>query len=299
MALVQTLPGMELLYDHAISSRLITCFDVAAVTMFLYDYFLTLGMEVDLVWSSSLGPMKILFAIQRYLPFLDTAVLCLLQLLSTTISPSVCRLAGNIQSYLMVTGFLLSELIFTLRAWAVWKRDKLLGIALSIFLLAIAVASYVVVCLSQRSLAYSGRPYPGFQGCYMTGSNKVSYVNWLLLMAYEAVLLVLMIIPGVTAYREGGNKGLYAVVYCDGILFYVYLFVLSTTNVIVINAFPADYFYILSPAERCLHSVLASRVLLHIRDYVSMRNEEAIFLPHDGIADIQLLLPVLQGRMIQ
>ncbi|EDR06498.1 uncharacterized protein LACBIDRAFT_299951 [Laccaria bicolor S238N-H82] len=209
--------------------------------MFLYDYFLTLGMEVDLVWSSSLGPMKILFAIQRYLPFLDTAVLCLLQLLSTTISPSVCRLAGNIQSYLMVTGFLLSELIFTLRAWAVWKRDKLLGIALSIFLLAIAVASYVVVCLSQRSLAYSGRPYPGFQGCYMTGSNKVSYVNWLLLMAYEAgaylkikcrkrvnptalVLLVLMIIPGVTAYREGGNKGLYAVVYCDGILFYVYLF---------------------------------------------------------------------------
>ena len=42
--------------------------------------------------------------------------------------------------------------IFTLRTWAVWKRDKFLGIALSIFLLAMAVASYVVICLSQRSL---------------------------------------------------------------------------------------------------------------------------------------------------
>lgn len=44
------------------------------------------------------------------------------------------------------------SVILTLRAWAVWKRDKFLGIALSIFPLAIAVASYVVVYLFQRSL---------------------------------------------------------------------------------------------------------------------------------------------------
>ncbi|KIK04893.1 hypothetical protein K443DRAFT_92259 [Laccaria amethystina LaAM-08-1] len=192
--------------------------------MFLYDYFLTLGMEVDLVWSSSLGPMGILFALQRYLPFLDTAVLCLLHQLSTTISPSVCTIVGNAQGYLNVTGFLLSELILTLRTWAVWKRDKFLGIALSILFLAIAVATYVVASLFQGSLELSGRPYPEFQGCYITGSNKLLYVAWLLLMAYEAVLLVLMIIPGVTAYREGGNGGLHAVVYRDGVVFYVYLF---------------------------------------------------------------------------
>jgi hypothetical protein len=29
---------------------------VAGATIFLYDYFLTFGMEVDLVWSFSLEP---------------------------------------------------------------------------------------------------------------------------------------------------------------------------------------------------------------------------------------------------
>ena len=44
--------------------------------------------------------------------------------------------------------------------------------------------------------------------------------------------------------------------------------------------------------ERCLHSVLASRVLLHIRDYV--RNEQLILRP-DGIADIQFASADITG----
>ena len=53
---------------------------VAGATMFLYDYFLTLGMEVDLVWSSNWSPMKILFIAQRYLPFFDAAALCFVRM---------------------------------------------------------------------------------------------------------------------------------------------------------------------------------------------------------------------------
>lgn len=52
---------------------------VAGVAMFLYDYFLTIGMEVDLVWSSKWGFMKVLYLLQRYLPFVDAAILCFLR----------------------------------------------------------------------------------------------------------------------------------------------------------------------------------------------------------------------------
>lgn len=54
------------------------CNTVVGATMFLYDYLLTLGMEVDLVWSSKWTFMKVLYLAQRYLPFVDAVALCLL-----------------------------------------------------------------------------------------------------------------------------------------------------------------------------------------------------------------------------
>jgi hypothetical protein len=37
--------------------------------MFLWDYILTFGLEVDLVWKSKWNFMKGLYLFQRYLPF--------------------------------------------------------------------------------------------------------------------------------------------------------------------------------------------------------------------------------------
>lgn len=42
--------------------------------------------------------------------------------------------------------------ILTLRVWAVWKRSKVLGIALSILLLAAAASCYVFTGLFQHGL---------------------------------------------------------------------------------------------------------------------------------------------------
>ncbi|KAF9005410.1 hypothetical protein BDQ17DRAFT_346731 [Cyathus striatus] len=44
---------------------------VASVTIFLYDYFLTLGSEIDLIWSSPWNAVKILYFLARYMPFID------------------------------------------------------------------------------------------------------------------------------------------------------------------------------------------------------------------------------------
>ena len=39
--------------------------------LFIWDYILTLGMEVNLVWKSKWNLMKALYLFQRYLPFID------------------------------------------------------------------------------------------------------------------------------------------------------------------------------------------------------------------------------------
>jgi hypothetical protein len=43
--------------------------------MFLYDYLLTIGREIKLVWFSRWNVIKIAFLIQRYLPFVDGVLL--------------------------------------------------------------------------------------------------------------------------------------------------------------------------------------------------------------------------------
>jgi len=50
---------------------------VASCTMFIWDYILTFGMEVDLVWKSKWNFMKWLYIFQRYLPFIDNTWLSL------------------------------------------------------------------------------------------------------------------------------------------------------------------------------------------------------------------------------
>lgn len=48
---------------------------VASVALFVYDYAITFGMEVELIWMSPWNVMKILYLIQRYMPFVDSAII--------------------------------------------------------------------------------------------------------------------------------------------------------------------------------------------------------------------------------
>ena len=43
--------------------------------MFVYDYLLTLEMEIELVWKSKWNWIKFVYLFQRYLPFIDTVFL--------------------------------------------------------------------------------------------------------------------------------------------------------------------------------------------------------------------------------
>ena len=48
-----------------------------SITLLIYDYILTLPMEVSLIWRAKWTVMKVLYVIQRYLPFEDTVIVLL------------------------------------------------------------------------------------------------------------------------------------------------------------------------------------------------------------------------------
>ena len=66
----QSFEGQVCLSREAILS-ILTLGTVMACMMFVWDYILTFGMEVDLIWKSKWSFMKGLYLFQRYLPFTD------------------------------------------------------------------------------------------------------------------------------------------------------------------------------------------------------------------------------------
>ncbi|EDR02678.1 uncharacterized protein LACBIDRAFT_332184 [Laccaria bicolor S238N-H82] len=112
----------------------------------------------------------------RYLPFCDSIFLCLTHQLAINIDPYGCHIVETIRGWLMVFGFALSE--------------------------------------GANSLRFTLSDVPN--GCFLTSANRIVYLDYVVLMIYEAVILVLMMIPGIASW----------------IIMYIYLFV----NVVVLCA---------------------------------------------------------------
>ncbi|TFK32625.1 hypothetical protein BDQ12DRAFT_479687 [Crucibulum laeve] len=244
---------------------------------------MTLGMEIDFVWASNWSLMKVLFLIQRYLPFFDTVWLVLHHQLGHDLSGPACHRIYQASGWMYIVGFATSELILTLRAWAVWNRDRRLSITLPMLYVGIWGSDCVIMAKFLASMKFGAPPHVDFLGCFVTKGSSILYLCWVVLMVYEAIILILMIIPGIAAYRLGGDSALYKTVYRDGVLYYLCLFVLSLTNVIVIQILPSAYINLFSSFERVIHSIVTSRVILHIRDHASGATRWS-----DGVTDLHV-----------
>ncbi|KIM37623.1 hypothetical protein M413DRAFT_258573 [Hebeloma cylindrosporum] len=230
---------------------------------------LTFRMEVELVWGSKWNFMKGLYLFQRYLPFIDTVWLVLYHQTGTNLSPATCGRLYYASGAMMVAGFASSEMILTLRAWAVWNRSTRLAVILVILYICLWSSNFVLLGIFLSSVTFGKAPFPGFTGCLVTHANHFLIYTWSELIAWDALVLVLMLIPGIGAYRSGGNSALMKAVYRDGAIYYLYLFTLSAINIVVVSVLPPQYQHLLTSAERVLHSMLTSRVLLHIRSHTS------------------------------
>uniref|UniRef100_A0A8H7XX45 DUF6533 domain-containing protein n=1 Tax=Psilocybe cubensis TaxID=181762 RepID=A0A8H7XX45_PSICU len=222
---------------------------IAGGAFFLYDWLITMGMEVELVWQSNWNIIKAVYLFQRYLPFYDIFY------------PSYSL------SYMV--GIIASETLCSLRIWAVWKKDPRFYVVYPMIVVFIWVPSTVAMIYAIQNAKYSDPPFPGFKGCLTINADKIhlEYV-WAGLLAYDTVSLIFVLIPGIQLYRNGlmGHSRLANVVFRDGVIYYITLFVFSLLNIIFTVSLDAATRSALANMGRALHSTLASRVLLHMRE---------------------------------
>ncbi|KAF9448157.1 hypothetical protein P691DRAFT_801270 [Macrolepiota fuliginosa MF-IS2] len=228
------------------------------------DWLLTFELEVSLIWKARWNTSKILYLLARYLPFIDTSVVMYHQF-GNALPVTVCKITYEYAAWMFIVGMACAELILTLRTWAVWEKDKRLTYGLPVLFGATWMTGFFIMGFYLRSTIHQASPVPQVLGCIVRDTSAILSACYILLMAYDACILFLMIIRGISVFRSGGDSRFMRVVYRDGIIYYIYLFGLSLFNTVVILKLPSDYVNLLVMVERVMHSVLACRVILHIR----------------------------------
>ncbi|KAF9467939.1 hypothetical protein BDZ94DRAFT_1248102 [Collybia nuda] len=284
---------MDLLIKSAELLQIPKYVDVAASTVLIFDYFQTFEMEVDLIWRSKWSVGKALFFVTRYPCFVDTAFVLYDHFLPTQeVSHETCLKIDTFTDWSAVIGIAAAEAIVGLRTYALWGNNRRILIILSISYTITFITSAVILITFLRSLRYGDPPLPTVGGCYQVDGSKVLFVDYALLILMETLIMVLTIWVGIKRFRHSHNH-LITVLYRDGIFYFVYLFLVSAANVIVILAGPDEFVDLFNSFQRIMHSVLSARIMLHMRE--AARTDR----PEEKTTDTSLIFMSAETRMAE
>ncbi|KAL0571854.1 hypothetical protein V5O48_010106 [Marasmius crinis-equi] len=230
--------------DH---QRLISYFDVCSIALLTYDWLLNLDSEIRYIWRhpSSKRLLQVLFLIQRYLPFFDTAIIY--QFYFHSSDPNTCDLTATIFAWCLISGLVICEIILAFRLIAIWQGSKVFQACLAVFFFACWVPALVYLSIFMRAMQCV------YLALLCVGIFDAHFENSLATSTSQP------------EHRTGGRSELINVVYRDGVKYFAFIFLVSATNVVLMLTVAQDLVHILAALERVLHSICTSHAILHIR----------------------------------
>ncbi|KAI0340996.1 hypothetical protein BDW22DRAFT_1346721 [Trametopsis cervina] len=235
--------------------------EVATIGLYPFLPWLT-TLQVSLVWSQPGNIGSLLFFLNRYPPFIDTFLS--LHSLTTLESPEVCLQNFKIVTWLIVFGVFIAELILMIRTYAIFERKRWMLALLSLLMAIVVIPGIVIVDIELNSLSYGFPKVGPYTGCFLTKAPSV-----VIIVAYLLVLFTETIIVGLTAFKaiqhlRRSRAPLVINLYRNGLVFYVYILLISLANVLVPIVGPSALANWLATPQRALHSIFCTRVLLSL-----------------------------------
>ncbi|KAF9650130.1 hypothetical protein BDM02DRAFT_1515285 [Thelephora ganbajun] len=231
----------------------------------LYDWVLILPQEIKYIWRASWKYTKVLYILTRYLPFAGLGLMLRNQFASDP-TPDSCRRTLRAVCWTSVVGMDLAEIVLAVRTYAVWNEDKRVGVGLAILLTLCQIPNGIIAEKFIGGIGFIQNPYPGiYRGCVAISATKIVFANWVVFTVLEGVVLILMVISALRTYRKHKSNFL-SVIYMDGIRFYLYMFCVTVVNILIILILPIDFIGVGSSIEIVLHSNLACRLVVGLRE---------------------------------
>jgi hypothetical protein len=152
----------------------------------------------------------------RYIPLVSLYFLLHDQVFPDN-TAEACSWSFHLATWLVTIGMYFAEVILAVRTWAVWRKDRRVGLVLAALLIATIIVGCICIRTFLDTLEFGPAPYPGFRGCFITVSgSSLLYVAFIAVGSVEIVILVLMSISAFRSYRSGNTSELSNVIHRDG-----------------------------------------------------------------------------------
>ncbi|KAG2048720.1 hypothetical protein BDR06DRAFT_962296 [Suillus hirtellus] len=198
-------PNGPALWPAINANRLYSYFVVAAFVGVTYDWALTLGQEVELVWRQRWSLVTVLYLSVRYLGIVFAALTMLLNVPTISLTGTQCWIMSAIWNWTGIMAFAMLWIIIITRLYAMYQRSRKILILLIVTLLAnaicIGVAAVIITVHASAEEFYLSGTYQcsiGFGG----DLPLLTAVIWILSTVWEVFTLCLAVWIAIKHFRE-------------------------------------------------------------------------------------------------
>jgi len=236
----------------------------------IYDWLISLDYEVKHIWQSEWNISKILFIITRYGTLLDMPMkVAIFAARYGVVDSDACNILLKATTWLTLLGMSVSELILLLRTIAIYSRSKRVAVPLSIAYVVGVVVGITINWYYFHTTLVGAPLNNGLGGCYIEQKNNriVLQSSLLLLLAFELAVVILTVRRKFSDLHSG--TPLLKVVYRDSFGFFLVLFALTLSAVLVHVLGPPHFNWLMIASVRVVHSIICCRILLNLRRVAS------------------------------
>ncbi|KAJ7912978.1 hypothetical protein B0H13DRAFT_2005654 [Mycena leptocephala] len=250
---------MDALGEASYDLQLVSNYSVGMLTTLAYDTLLNIDQEYRFVWKSPWRPVKCL-------TFIDTALAVHIRT-QLDVDPTTCHNVTSFIRIFAVAGTIITELILTIRTYALYEGSRPLLIFLCIMWFVIGGINLWALTKWTESLTEVA--LSPANSCNLDSPGNIGVVSYLSLLIGETVVFLLTAWKGFRTFSLSRSaprhSQLITTFYRDGILFYLAIFVILVVDCTLESQAPPGLKFIADSPLRVMQTVLACHLVLHAR----------------------------------
>ncbi|KAJ6540414.1 hypothetical protein B0H19DRAFT_1036312 [Mycena capillaripes] len=262
-------PLTEAAIDAAQNVLITRYVSAAGIVTLLYDHILTFDDEVEYIWSAQTTLAKVLFLILRYMVplFLVGQTLTRSGLSRIPTSDTVCKTWTPVTSYAGCFSIMISNFLVLLRIWTTLPGGhRLIGWSF-VFFVVMQIANFAVTTWVISEMIPVLFFEPTFGLC--TFSSKPNVVGlWVPGLLFEVVVFItvcwnMLFRKGVL--RLDSDAQVTHVLFRDGVIYFVILFVLRIANTVIAVVAPISLIFVIVFFIWAATTLTTSRLIINAR----------------------------------
>ncbi|KAG1843802.1 hypothetical protein DFJ58DRAFT_803939 [Suillus subalutaceus] len=232
---------------------------VALVTLWAYDYVITLDEELPFITTSTWRIAKYLYLVCRYVPFLYLSVVSSRSLAGYP-SLSMCQTLYSVNSYVGILIIVSAESIFFVRTYAIWERSKRVLWAFVATVIFIVTPVVGILVKYNSSTTVTNWIATGVPGCSKTGETSAVLYVYVLMVIAELEILCLTLYRAIAKYRRERRANVLRVLVQHNVFYFIGGVGSSIVLIIAIAIFPPSYSDVVSSMQITVHAALVTRM---------------------------------------